>query len=102
MLTADSGLELVDFERVCIGAAEWDLAKLWDVDLATSERRDRFAAAYRTVAGLAAFPDAVLLDVVRLVCAWRSIAHAARYGAPKLQELGERVTAALHDELAAR
>lgn len=66
VLTAGSGLELADFEQVCIGAAEWDLAKLWDVDLATAERRDRFTAAYRAVTSRTAFPDTVLLDAVRL------------------------------------
>lgn len=68
---------MIDFERVQVGAPEWDLAKVWDTT----------------------FPRTRLLDAVRLVCAWRGVAHAGRYGARALLALSERVTAALADEL---
>lgn len=89
----------IDFERVQVGAPEWDLATVWDTDLGAPDRRSEFVAAYRACGSDDAFPRSGLLDAVRLVCAWRGLAHAGRYGAPALQALSEQVTAALAEEL---
>lgn len=64
---------LVDFERVRVAPAEFDLDRVWDRELAAPALRRAFLAAYRERSAVRDWPDPAVLRYARLRCALTTV-----------------------------